>query len=139
METWSGVHTDVLSAALGERILGVGIDCVDVGRFAEALGRRPGFAQRVFCQGELDHCAHEELPRGLAARFAAREAFVKALGVGLWAIDLRDVEVLSLDGRPVLQLYGRAARAASAAGAGSWLLSLTHTDLVAVAVVVALS
>ena len=74
----------------------------------------------------------------LGARFAAKEAAMKALGVGLGAFKLRDVEVvLKRSGAPVLRLHGAAAALASERGVGRWHVSLTHTALTAQAIVIA--
>ena len=114
----------------------MGIDAVDVARFALILKRRPGFEERVFTLRERSTCGGA--PGRLAARFAAKEATMKALGVGLGAFGFHDVEVeREASGRPVLRVVGRAAALASAAGVSRWHVSLTHTDLVAEAVVVA--
>ena len=78
------------------------------------------------------------MPR-LAARFAAKEAVMKALGVGLWKFALRDVEVTRLpSGQPEVALHDKAAALAQERGVGTWLLTLTHTDCMAMAVAVAL-
>ena len=117
-------------------MVGVGIDAVDVARFSLILRRRPGFEERVFTPLERSTCGGA--PGRLAARFAAKEATMKALGVGLGAFAFHDVEVeREASGRPVLLVVGRAAALAEAAGVRRWHVSLTHTDIVAEAVVVA--
>jgi holo-[acyl-carrier protein] synthase len=84
-------------------------------------------------QGQVDDAP------SLAARFAVREATMKALGVGLGAFDFHDVSVHRLEsGAPVLQLSGRAQALAHAQGVNNWHVSITHTDSVAMAVVAAL-
>jgi holo-[acyl-carrier protein] synthase len=76
--------------------------------------------------------------RSLAARFAAREAVMKAMGVGLGAFGFHEAWVTRADsGQPSLRITGRAAQLAADRGISAWHLSLTHTDLVAVAYVVA--
>ena len=76
---------------------------------------------------------------GLAARFAAKEAVMKALGVGLGAFALAEVEVARRDGgEPVLHLHGRAAALAEQRGVREWRLSLSHTATTAMAVALAL-
>ena len=123
----------------GRGIVGVGVDAVDLDRFAATLARRPRLAERLFSVDERDYAAAapDPVPR-LATRFAAKEAVMKALGVGLWSFRLTDVEV-ARDGleAPTLVLTGGAADLAGARGVARWHLSLTHTDAVAVAVVVA--
>ncbi|MGH9064547.1 MAG: holo-ACP synthase [Acidimicrobiales bacterium] len=119
--------------------IAVGIDSVDVPRFRRLLGRRPGLAGRLFTAAETAYAARftDPAPR-LAARFAAKEAAVKALGVGLGAVRFHDLAVDRLaSGAPVLRVAGRAAELAREQGVGGWALSLTHTDLVAAAVVIA--
>jgi holo-[acyl-carrier protein] synthase len=121
-------------------VIGIGIDAVDVDRFRAMLTRRPGLAERMFTEGEqaYGNRASDPAPR-LAARFAAKEAVMKALGVGLGAFNLRDVEVVKApSGQPSIVLSGKAAALAADRGVTSWRLSLTHTATVAEAVVVAL-
>ena len=117
-------------------MIGVGIDAVDVARFSRVLDRRPGFAERVFTPLERSSCGGA--PERLAARFAAKEATMKALGVGLGAFGFHDVWVeRHPSGRPLLRVVGKAGELAAAAGVCRWHVSLTHTDVVAEAVVVA--
>ena len=117
-------------------MIGVGIDAVDVARFARILDRRAGFEERVFTPLERSTCGGTV--NRLAARFAAKEATMKALGVGLGAFGFHDVWVEpEPSGRPLLRVAGRAEALALAAGVRRWHVSLTHTDLVAEAVVVA--
>lgn len=128
-----------MTAAGGSAVIGIGIDAVDVSRFRDTLSRTPSLRERVFTAGELVPLSTRVDPiPSLAARFAAREAVMKAMGVGLGAFDFHDVWVDSLEsGRPVLQVSGRAESLANERGIGSWHLSLTHTDDVAIAYVVA--
>jgi holo-[acyl-carrier protein] synthase len=120
-------------------VIAIGLDTVDVARFREVLERRPRFIERVFTQAEQDECGKRADPvPGLAARFAAKEATMKALGVGIGAFAMRDVEVLrSESGAPTLTTRGRASELVAKAGIASLLVSLTHSGLVASAVVVA--
>lgn len=121
-------------------MIGIGIDAVDVARFRLALGRTPRLAGRLFTEGELGSVAGsvDPVPR-LAARFAAKEAVMKALGVGLGAFGLRDVEVVrTASGRPIVVLSGQAAALAGDQRVATWHLSMTHTAAVAEAVAVAL-
>ena len=120
-------------------VVGVGIDAVDIDRLRTVLGRRRHLEARLFTSGERAYAAlaPDPVPR-LATRFATKEAVMKALGVGLGAFGFHDVEVVR-DGleAPRLALHGTAADRARAAGAVRWHLSLTHTDALALAVVVA--
>jgi holo-[acyl-carrier protein] synthase len=121
-------------------MIGIGIDAVEVERFRAVLDRRPALAARVFTAGERAHVGRsvDPVPR-LAARFAAKEAVMKALGVGLGAFGFHDVEVVSApSGAPSLVLTGRAAALAGELGVVGWRLSLTHTSRSAHAVAVAL-
>lgn len=121
-------------------MIGLGIDTVDVPRFRVALTRTPRIAQRVFTDGERAYGERFKDPsRQLAARFAAKEATMKALGVGLGAFKFTDVEVVrARSGAPSLKLSGAAADLAQKLGVRQWRISMTHTDTVAEAVVVAL-
>lgn len=120
-------------------MIGLGTDVVDLERFRLALDRTPTLADRLFTAGERSVAASRRDPvPTLAARFAAKEAVMKALGVGIGAIDWHDVEVVREDsGRPRLVVTGRAAALAAAAGVGAWHLSLSHSALVATAVAAA--
>ena len=122
-------------------LLGLGIDSVDIPRFAEVLERRPALAERLFTVGERRYAASLANPvPSLAARFAAKEAVMKALGVGLGAIGWGDAEVVRADsGAPSLRVTGRAESLAAQRGVGAWHLSITHTATVASAVVAAIS
>jgi holo-[acyl-carrier protein] synthase len=117
----------------------LGLDAVDVERFRGVLGRRPGVLKRVFTEAERNDLAARADPvPGLAARFAAKEAAMKALGVGLGAVDLAELEVRRQDsGAPVLVVSGRALERARRLGVAAFEVSLTHTAHLAAAVVVA--
>ena len=116
-------------------MIGVGVDAVEVNRFRQVLARRPALAERLFTVGELGYARRKnDATERLAARFAAKEAVLKALGVGLGAADFREIEVVRApSGQPALSLSGRAAALASARNVRGWHLSLTHTALEAVA------
>ena len=120
-------------------VLSVGTDIVDLDRFRLALRRTPGMVERVFTEGERAYALRKNDPtERLAARFAVKEATMKALGVGLGAFRFHDVEVTKArSGEPSLSLSGRAAELAAARGVTSWKVSITHSDLVAMAVVLA--
>jgi holo-[acyl-carrier protein] synthase len=120
-------------------VIGVGIDAVDVERFRGVIGRRTNMAGRLFTEGEQAYAraAIDPIPR-MSTRFAAKEATMKALGVGLGAFPFVEVEVVRVGlGAPLLVLHGEAEELAGRRGVARWHLSLTHTDLVAVAIVVA--
>jgi len=121
-------------------VLGLGLDLVDVTRFERVLARRPALARRLFSAEELSYAGTLRNPAPtLAGRFAAKEAVMKALGVGVGAIDWTDVSVVRTPGgAPRLVVGGRAARLADALGVGGWSVSISHTAGVAGAVVAAL-
>ena len=133
-----------LAGRASAAIVGVGVDAVEVGRFRDVLARRPGFAARYFSDIERQDADRTPDPvESLAARFAAKEAVMKALGTGIGGFALTDVEVRrtggedGLSGPPTLALHGGAAALAAERGAGTLHLSLTHTTEVAIAFVVA--
>lgn len=120
-------------------VVGVGVDAVDVPRLRKVIGRTPGVERRLFSEAERAYAARFRDPaKRLAALFAAKEAAMKALGVGLGAFKLTDVEVVRRrTGAPEIALAGSAALLADQVGVERWHLSLTHSDTVAVAVVIA--
>jgi holo-[acyl-carrier protein] synthase len=120
-------------------VFGIGVDVVDVARFRRVLERRPALAVRVFTDAERSYAASgQDSDTRLAARFAAKEAVMKALGVGIGAAGFREVEVVrGADGAPHVALTGRAAALAAGHGINRWHLSLSHTASVAVASVLA--
>jgi len=122
-------------------MIGIGTDLVDINRFREVLERTPGISERMFRDGERAYAAKAPDPAArLAARFAAKEATLKSLGLGLGGMALSDIEVVKHDdGRPTLLLHGAAAEVAEAAGARRFLLTISHTDDLAQATVVALA
>ncbi len=122
-------------------IIGIGIDATDIHRIAGTLARYgERFMHRIFTDGEVAYCTRRRVPAiHFAGRFAAKEAAMKALGTGhshgvLW----RDVEVVRHGGPPQLELHGGAARRFQAIGAGSSLLTITHSDELAIAQVLIL-
>jgi holo-[acyl-carrier protein] synthase len=132
----------VTDAALPGQVLGLGTDLVEIDRFRLAMTRRGArFAERLFSADERAYAErHRDPAPRLAARFAAKEAVMKALGVGLWKFAFRDVEVVrAKSGAPSLALRGKAAILADARGVRAWNLSLSHTDATAIAVALALA
>ncbi|MEO5900757.1 MAG: holo-ACP synthase [Ilumatobacteraceae bacterium] len=117
----------------------MGVDAVDVERFRLALQRTPSMRQRLFTAEELAYVAPKQDPvPSLAARFAAREAVMKAMGLGLGAFGFHEAWVeRASSGEPSLVVVGRAAELATDRGITTWLLSITHTASVAIAYVVA--
>lgn len=131
-----------LSGQLGE-LVAIGIDLVHVPRIEESLrtvGER--FVQRMFTEAEAAYAAGSPPARAerLAARFAAKEAAIKALNLSEVGVDWRDLEVVRHDdGRCELVLHGRALEHARARGVGRTLVCLSHDGEYAAAVVAALS
>jgi holo-[acyl-carrier protein] synthase len=111
---------------------GVGIDLLEIERLERALERHPRLAERVFSEAERDYAASRARPgRHLAARFAAKEAVVKALGLS-GGFGLREIEVVAGE-PPSISLSGRAAETA----AGERIeISLTHSRDFAAAVAI---
>jgi len=122
-------------------VIGIGTDLVDIDRFRATLARTPGMRTRLFCDAELASAdATGDPARPLAARFAAKEAVLKSLASGLGAMRFTDIEIIRHgDGHPELVLHGDAVEYAAQKGAHRFLVSLTHTDTLAQAVVVALT
>jgi holo-[acyl-carrier protein] synthase len=122
-------------------IIGLGLDATDIDRIAAAVDRYgERFLHRVFTEGEVAYCTRRKVPAiHLAGRFAAKEAAMKALGTGhshgvLW----RDIEVVRDGGPPQLRLHGGAGRRFAALGGASSLLTITHSDDLALAQVIIL-
>lgn len=124
--------------------LTTGVDLIEIARIEAAIARfGERFLQRIYTPAELAYCRGRASE--LAARFAAKEAVAKALGVGLAfmaadGVGCREIEVLSDErGKPYLVLHGRARARAEALGLGDWSLSLSHARDIAIAFVVASS
>ncbi|RMH78440.1 MAG: holo-ACP synthase [Actinomyces sp.] len=125
----------------GAGVVGVGTDLVDIDRFRRVLARTPRVAERVFTDGERAYAgsARDPVPR-LAARFAAKEAALKALGVGLGGARFAEIEVeRRAGGEPALLVRGAAARRARERGVDRFLVTLSHTDHLAQATVIAVA
>jgi holo-[acyl-carrier protein] synthase len=120
-------------------VLGIGIDMTPIDRLAKIIRRTPRFAERVFTPGERAYCQARARPEEhYAARFAAKEAFLKAVGSGLsQGVRLAEIEVVRENrGAPALKLGPSATRALERIGCSSALLSLSHAGNMAVALVV---
>lgn len=123
------------------RIIGHGIDAVEVSRIAELLDKHDDrFLTRVYTEDEIAYAAKaKRRNEHLAARFAAKEAAMKALGTG-WSqgIQWTDVEVtFQPSGQPTITLHAKAEEVAKEMGVANWWLSLTHTDSLAIASAIA--
>jgi holo-[acyl-carrier protein] synthase len=122
-------------------ILGLGFDATDIPRISDAIARYGDrFVRRIFTDGEIAYCTRRRnsAPH-FAGRFAAKEAAMKALGTGhsrgvLW----KDIEVFRTYGPPQLRLHGTAARLADRMNVRSSLLTITHSEALAMAQVLLL-
>jgi holo-[acyl-carrier protein] synthase len=117
-------------------IIGLGLDATDIDRIADTIERYGDrFLRRIFTDGEIAYCARRRVPAiHFAGRFAAKEAAMKALGTGnsqgvLW----RDVEIVRRGGPPQLQFHGGAGRRFAAIGGRTSLLTITHSEELALA------
>lgn len=124
-------------------VIGHGIDLVEIARIEGMLEEHGArFIDRCFTAGERAYADEGRAVRGerYAARFAAKEAILKALGTGLRdGIDWIELEVVRNDlGKPGVRLHGRAAELAEGAGIRGWELSLTHAGGLAMASAMAL-
>ncbi len=118
-------------------VLSIGIDIVEVYRIREAVARTPRFAERVFTEAERQYCESKgaAAAQSYAGRFAAKEAFLKAIKTG-WRgkIGWQEIEVeTDADGVPSLRISGEAKRIADERGATAIHLSISHTAEHAVA------
>lgn len=117
-----------------------GVDMIECQRIADGIDRLgERFLQRFFTVGEREDCGDK--PHRLAARFAAKEAVGKALGTGIGDIGWVDIEIRidAQRGKPRLILHGKAKALAASFALDEWDLSLSHTDELAIAIVVAKS
>jgi len=116
--------------------IAVGVDIIEIDRIEEAmLNWRGSFLKRVYTDVELENS--DDRPSSLAARFAAKEAVMKALGTGAKGLGWKDIEVLSdSDGAPFVRLYGRAYDKAKEIGMSRFAVSLSHSKHYAIAMVV---
>lgn len=120
-------------------IVGIGTDIVAIARIRRILEKNPAFIRKVFSDSEIAYCEKKaNKAESYAARFAAKEALMKALGTG-WAekISWQEIQVaVDSCGKPYLELSGVALRLAHTLGAGSWHLSLSHEREYAIAFVI---
>ncbi len=120
----------------------MGMDVVDIRRISESIDKFGArFVQRLFSQGEISyaHSGEGQTAQRLAARFAAKEAAIKAFSLSEAGVNWRDIEVQKLpDGACRLALHGKAARQAKQLGVSEIALSLSHDGDYAAAVVTAL-
>jgi holo-[acyl-carrier protein] synthase len=126
---------------MSTNIIGIGMDATEIDRIHAAIGRYGDrFLRRVFTEGEIAYATRRRNPAPhFAGRFAAKEAAMKALGTGhsqgvLW----RDIEVVRHSGPPQLKFHGGAARRFTALNASGSLLTITHSQTLAIAQVMLL-
>jgi len=114
----------------------IGVDIIEIARIEKAIARwGEGFLHRVYTDPELKLCYKH--PASLAARFAGKEAVVKALGTASdRGFRWKDIEILSEpSGRPVVHLYGKAQNQANSLGLSNFAISLSHSKEYAIALV----
>ncbi|OFW12626.1 MAG: holo-[acyl-carrier-protein] synthase [Acidobacteria bacterium RIFCSPLOWO2_12_FULL_67_14] len=117
-------------------ILGTGIDATEIARVASAIERYGDrFVHRIFTDEEIAYCRRRrDAASSFAARFAAKEAAMKALGTGhSRGVFWRGIEVVRRGGPPTLRFHGGAAARLAALGATGSLLTLTHSRDLAIA------
>lgn len=119
-----------LPDVVGQVVVAIGADLVDIDRIRTTMERQAKFAERVFTPGERAYCDQRNDPaERYAARFAAKEAVLKALGTGLGGADFTDIEVVKEpNGKPELVISGRAATAAAELGIQRWLITISHSE-----------
>ena len=116
-------------------IIGIGNDIIEIDRVRRAVGR-DNFKQKVFTAAEINYCESKgnRYAASYAARFAAKEAFFKALGTGIFT-KLTDVEIINNSlGQPEIFLHGKAKKIAEEKGVEKIFLSLSHSKEFATAV-----
>ena len=119
-------------------IVAIGVDTIEVERIRQAIDHpRTGarFRARVYTAAEIAYCQQRRrYSESFAARFAAKEATMKVLGIGFGGgISWQEIEVVRGTGRPRIVVHGRAAERAAEIGVIRWHLSLTHTETHAIA------
>jgi holo-[acyl-carrier protein] synthase len=115
---------------MGQTVVAIGADLVDINRIRDVMASQPGFGPRVFTAEERAYCDRRNDPaERYAARFAAKEAVLKALGTGLGGADFTDIEVVKeASGKPELVITGRAETAAAELGIKRWLITISHSE-----------
>ncbi|MFN8309675.1 MAG: holo-ACP synthase [Chitinophagales bacterium] len=118
-------------------IIGIGTDIIEVARVERAIAKEE-FLRKVFSPREIDYCSKQNNAMSYAARFAAKEAFFKALGTG-WreGMSILEVEILNNEiGKPDIHLSGRALEVFSNRGGKNVHVSISHLKEMAAAFVV---
>ncbi len=114
----------------------IGIDIIEIARIEKAIARwGEGFLHRIYTKPEFKLC-HKK-PSSLAARFAGKEAVIKAIGTQTKGIGWKDIEILAEpSGKPSVHLYGKAQNQADSLGLNRLAISLSHSKEYAIAFVV---
>lgn len=119
------------------QILGLGVDLADIERVGRVLDQYPRFADRCFTEHEREYAFRYAKPeRRLAARFAGKEAVMKSMGTGWRRIRWQDIEITG-GGKPTVRMQGSATRRAEMLGVTDVLVTITHTDISALVMAVA--
>jgi len=120
-------------------IIGTGIDIIEVDRVGHRVGSEHGFREHVFSKDEINYCSSKAFPfQHYAARFAAKEAFLKAVGRG-WdsGLALNEIEIMNEPGgKPFLRLTGQTEKELAYLGIRLVHLSLSHLKTIATAIVI---
>ena len=120
-------------------IFGIGTDIIEIARVEDKLSRTRGLKEKVFTAGEIEYSqAKAKSGQHFAARFAAKEAFLKAMGTG-WRSGYRfnDVEIVNDQlGKPEVRVHGKVREFCEANGIRRWHVTLSHSRELAKAVVV---
>jgi len=119
-------------------ILGIGIDMIEVDRVIEKIDKDNGFKEKVFSKNEIEFCESNRKSQNYAARFAAKEAFLKATGFGLLlGHNLSNIEIVNdVNGKPSISLNGDYITHAQENGWNKIHLSISHLHQIACAVVI---
>jgi holo-[acyl-carrier protein] synthase len=125
--------------SVGKVIFGIGTDIIEVERIEQQIHKESGLKQRLFTPQEISYCDSKKNPaQYFAARFAAKEAFMKALGTG-WRDGLAFGEIEIVNdalGKPQLVLHGKAAEMIAGRGVTRTMVSLSHVKQTAMAIVI---
>ena len=123
-------------------IIGLGLDATDIDRIAEVIERHGDrFLMRIFTSGEIAYCSRRRVPAiHFAGRFAAKEAAMKALGLGWRGLAFRDIEITrDAHGKPLIAFHGKALERSRTLDVLSAEVSITHGRDIAAAVVALLT
>jgi holo-[acyl-carrier protein] synthase len=113
----------------------IGVDIIEIARVERVISRwQDSFLKRIYTGAELESCSNTS---SLAARFAAKEAVMKALGTGARGVHWRDIEILTNgDGAPLIRLHGRAHERSKEIGIAEFCVTISHSREYAVAFVI---